>query len=89
MSGVSSEELLIECVREYPFLYDASDVGYYDNNKKENAWKQISENFNEWTGKYKLNQIKADLYVVHINAFHYTRVEVAKVHFHLEKQNIL
>uniref|UniRef100_A0A6P7GL85 Uncharacterized protein LOC114339527 n=1 Tax=Diabrotica virgifera virgifera TaxID=50390 RepID=A0A6P7GL85_DIAVI len=43
------EELLIESVREYPFLYDASDSSYHDNKKRDNAWVQISENFDQWT----------------------------------------
>ncbi|XP_028146890.2 transcription factor Adf-1-like [Diabrotica virgifera virgifera] len=43
------DELLIESVREYPFLYDASEPGYHDSKKKDNAWVQISENFDQWT----------------------------------------
>ncbi|KAF5272901.1 hypothetical protein FQA39_LY07667 [Lamprigera yunnana] len=43
-----SEELLIESVREYTFLYDPSDAGYHDNKKKDNAWTQISKKFEGW-----------------------------------------
>ncbi|KAL2737670.1 transcription factor Adf-1-like [Vespula squamosa] len=46
---MNTDELLIESVREYPFLYDVSDPGYHDNRKKDNAWQRISEKFNSST----------------------------------------
>lgn len=48
---MNTDELLIESVREYPFLYDVSDPGYHDNRKKDNAWQRISEKFDSSTGK--------------------------------------
>lgn len=49
---MNTDELLIESVREYPFLYDVSDPGYHDNRKKDNAWQRISEKFDSSTGIY-------------------------------------
>ncbi|XP_035740651.1 uncharacterized protein LOC118449783 [Vespa mandarinia] len=46
---MNTDELLIESVREYPFLYDVSDPGYHDNRKKDNAWQRISEKFDSST----------------------------------------
>ncbi|KAF7383862.1 hypothetical protein HZH68_014619 [Vespula germanica] len=46
---MNTDELLIESVREYPFLYDVSDPRYHDNRKKDNAWQRISEKFDSST----------------------------------------
>ena len=35
-------ERLIECVRNYPYLYDAKHSPHKDTRKKENAWKDIA-----------------------------------------------
>ena len=35
-------EVLIECVREHPCLYDSTCKEFKDKEKKENAWEEIS-----------------------------------------------
>lgn len=37
-----NKEKLIEEVRRYNFLYDASDAKYADSNKRDQAWKSIA-----------------------------------------------
>lgn len=48
---VTMDETLIELVRSYPLLYDPSDPAYYDNKRKDNAWRKIAEHFDSMTGK--------------------------------------
>ncbi|XP_023228049.1 transcription factor Adf-1-like [Centruroides sculpturatus] len=38
-----NQEKLIELVREYTFLYDLSDRRYSDNQRKDDAWKEIAK----------------------------------------------
>lgn len=38
-----NHEKLIELVRDYTFLYDLSDRRYSDNQRKDNAWKEIAK----------------------------------------------
>ena len=37
------EETLAELVRQYPCLYDKSDKGYKEKDRKKNAWKEIED----------------------------------------------
>ncbi|GAB6022306.1 hypothetical protein CHUAL_006426 [Chamberlinius hualienensis] len=38
-----NNQKLIECVREYMFLYDLNDHRYTDNQLKDDAWKEIAK----------------------------------------------
>ncbi|XP_011859272.1 PREDICTED: putative uncharacterized protein DDB_G0290521 [Vollenhovia emeryi] len=38
----STDELLIDCVRSYPHLYDHQDRNFKDRLMKENSWKEIA-----------------------------------------------
>lgn len=39
---IKSTELLIDCVRSYPHLYNHQDKNYKDHLMKENSWKEIA-----------------------------------------------
>jgi len=41
------DEKLIECVRQYPAIYDMSHPKYLDNNYKSSLWDKISEAMKE------------------------------------------
>lgn len=38
----STDELLIDCVRGYPHLYNHQDKNFRDHLMKENSWKEIA-----------------------------------------------
>ena len=49
-----NSEKLIECVREYTFLYDLNDRKYSDNQLKDDTWKEIGKKL-QVHGKYFFN----------------------------------
>lgn len=46
-----ADELLIECVKEYPFLFDKKHSAFKDNRMKEVAWAEIADGLKR-TGDY-------------------------------------
>ena len=40
---LEEDECLAEEVRKYPCLYDKSDPGYKERDRKKNAWKAVEE----------------------------------------------
>lgn len=46
-----NKEKLIEEVRRYPYLYDASDAKYADSVKRDQTWKSIARTLSA-TGMY-------------------------------------
>lgn len=52
-----ADSLLIDLVREYPYLYDKSLPSFKDSLMKKNSWEEIAK-IMMWTRKYKfLNYI--------------------------------
>nr|CAH7751249.1 unnamed protein product [Callosobruchus chinensis] len=53
-----SDEVLIECVREYVVLYDPQNRYYHDNVRKENAWIEISKKMGQTELKKENKEIR-------------------------------
>lgn len=47
------DEILIECVRKYNFIYDPIDKRHSDMRALRNAWEEISKNVG-YSGKFIL-----------------------------------
>lgn len=47
------DEILIECVRKYTFIYDVTDRGHADMRLLKNAWEKIAKTVGS-SGKYNL-----------------------------------
>lgn len=52
----STNELLIDCVRGYPHLYNHQDKNFKNNLMKENSWKEIASVM-KMSGKINWNNL--------------------------------
>ena len=50
--NLQEEEILAETVRKYPCLYDKSNKGYKERDRKSNAWQKIDEELGYEEGTY-------------------------------------
>ena len=58
--NVEQEELLINSVRDYPWLYNKGHTSYKDVIKKENSWQEIQKGISSnVTGMYMCREITA------------------------------
>jgi len=47
------DEILIECIRKYTFIYDPTEKGHDDMRLLKNAWEEVAKSVGS-SGKYNL-----------------------------------
>lgn len=52
--NIQEDEILAEAVRKYPCLYDKSDKGYKERDRKKNAWGAVEKELGYEEGIYMI-----------------------------------
>lgn len=82
------DEILIECVRKYTFIYDVTDKGHADMRLLKNTWEEIAKTVGS-SGKYNLFSLNIEHFNILLYSLNAVRLKKNKIVYTLTKIIIL